>query len=561
MGRRLIVMVLVVGGCLVLPVAASGATVSVTEASDSPNRALVDFRADPAEANRLTASVPGESGEFFDLRLLDEAAAIQPGPGCSGGGAVGVAVDCQVRKPVAPIPSFCTKLGCVPAPGTGWKVEMRFALGDGGSHLDAGLIPDFPPTPNGASPRIAITVLPGAGADQVTTAGGDDVIESSPGADTIQTGAGEDTVRGGPTADGADVVDLGLDRNHADYRERTASVIYKANDLADDGGLGEGDRLLNVRDFQAGSGDDLLEGGGVPAFHVLDESLGGGPGADLIIGGAGNDNLWGGPGNDSVFGQEGEDHLYETLVITEGPLSGNDVLDGGAGPDTISASYGDDRVSAGDDQDRVELGPGSDQADAGGGEDLVRGEAGDDTIRGGAGDDRLVGDDGRDVLFGDAGADRLLAGVVVTFLWDRYFIYSGGPLEGVRDSVDCGAGRDDAAGVDRTDQPSGCEDAVRLTRLQLLPATFALRGAAEILYEARVRGWVSISGPGVQPERQHDAAHGEELGARFLVKPVGRAKQTLRRHGRVKLRVTLTLRPDTGGKVVRHRWVRIRRNP
>jgi Tol biopolymer transport system component len=65
--------------------------------------------------------------------------------------------------------------------------------------------------------------------------------------------------------------------------------------------------------------------------------------------------------------------------------------------------------------------------------DLVHGFAGDDTIEGRAGDD---------ALFGGPGADRLLA------------------RDGLRDSVDCGPGRDLAV-VDRRDVVRGCE---RVTR-------------------------------------------------------------------------------------------------
>jgi Ca2+-binding RTX toxin-like protein len=560
MRRGWLGVVVAVCGWMALPGAAFGATVSVAESGGTPNLALVDFRADPAEANRLKATVAGDNGEFLDLRLVDEGAVIDPGPGCSGGGAVGVAVDCQVRKPVAPtLSSVCTKFGCQPTFGTGWKVELHFALGDGGSRLDASTIPDLPSTANGGTPPIEITVLPGDGADQITTAGGDDLIESSLGVDTIRTGNGGDTVRGGTAPDGADDVDLGPGYNSADYSKRSATVIYKGNALADDGGLGEGDKLLGVTFFSGGSGDDLLDGGEAPAPFEFDESLGGGPGADLILGGPGANNLVGGPGNDSVFGLGGEDHLYDTLAPEEGPLSGNDILDGGPGLDTIFASYGDDRVSGGDDPDRVELGPGNDQVDAGAGTDLVRGEAGDDTIAGGAGDDRLVGDDGHDVLLGEGGEDRLLAGVVVTRLWNDSFLYSAGPLEGVPDTVDCGPGSDDAAGVDRTDQVSGCEAAIRLSRLELLPATFPQHGLTQTYYEARVPGWVSISGPGVRRAKHRDPAQGQESGTLIFVKPVGRALRTLHRRGRVRVRLKVVLRPASGGKIVRSRWVRIKR--
>jgi Ca2+-binding RTX toxin-like protein len=79
--------------------------------------------------------------------------------------------------------------------------------------------------------------------------------------------------------------------------------------------------------------------------------------------------------------------------------------------------------------------------------DRLRGRAGDDVLRGGAGDDHL---------YGGAGNDRLIGG-------GGHNVYSGGSgrdtiraRNGVRDRIDCGAGRDIAT-VDRHDRVKGCE--------------------------------------------------------------------------------------------------------
>jgi hypothetical protein len=73
-----------------------------------------------------------------------------------------------------------------------------------------------------------------------------------------------------------------------------------------------------------------------------------------------------------------------------------------------------------------------------GGNDTLLGRGGADVVRGGAGNDTLVGGPGRDTLLGGPGNDVLQA------------------RDGVRDVVDCGAGKD-VATVDRVDRVIGCE--------------------------------------------------------------------------------------------------------
>jgi hypothetical protein len=89
----------------------------------------------------------------------------------------------------------------------------------------------------------------------------------------------------------------------------------------------------------------------------------------------------------------------------------DDVLSGGPGPQSIRGHGGDDRL---------------------------RGAAGDDCVIGNLGDDRLDGGADRDVLRGGKGGDVLRS------------------LDGVRDRISCGRGRDRAR-VDRIDRLEGCE--------------------------------------------------------------------------------------------------------
>jgi Tol biopolymer transport system component len=100
---------------------------------------------------------------------------------------------------------------------------------------------------------------------------------------------------------------------------------------------------------------------------------------------------------------------------------------------------------------------GPDYLPGGGGNDTIQGLAGNDTILGGAGDDRLFGGPGNDVIDGGPGEDTI----------------SGGPgndtvraADGVKDTVDCGPGRDHAT-VDAIDVVKNCE----LVTVAAAPAT------------------------------------------------------------------------------------------
>lgn len=93
---------------------------------------------------------------------------------------------------------------------------------------------------------------------------------------------------------------------------------------------------------------------------------------------------------------------------------------------------------------------GSDSIEAGDGRDLARGRAGDDCLAGGSGRDVVRGGTGEDVLSGGAGGDRMRS------------------VDGARDHVRCGAGRDRVA-VDRHDVVAGsCETVAQASRSALL---------------------------------------------------------------------------------------------
>jgi Ca2+-binding RTX toxin-like protein len=560
--RRHLIGILSACAALAVPSSAVGATVEVLQTTGETNKAELVFTATAGEGNQLTVAVAGESSDTYDIRLLDTAANVAPGTGCSGGGAPGVPVRCALHKPVPQQYSTCVKTFCIPFIGSAWDVRMRFSLGDAGSLLDAGSIPNPPPTvpPNSltAASPIPITVTPGAGNDTVITAGGADVVRASAGNDRVRTGEGADEFLGGPAPDGADDVDPGGGVDTVDYSERSSTVLYSADGAANDGAPGEGDNLVDAEAFFSGSGDDVLKGGGARGGTFPVDHLFGAAGDDVVIGGSGNDLLGGGTGSDRTLGGGGNDRIFDVPGSRSGVDGGDDKASGGAGDDEIALGLDDDVGRGGAGNDVLTLGPGADIGSGGPGKDILYGERGDDSLAGGGGGDQLVGNQGVDRLFGGDGGDGILSGAVVESIWSGgRFAHSPGPLDNRPDHVDCGAGRD-RAGVDRTDFQSGCESTVRLSMLELLGVVQARhRAAAQLWYEVRSPGVILISAPGLKNKRIHEDARYYDYPGQLPLHPTGQAKQELRRGGHVKLTLKLVFKPANGGKITRSLTVRL----
>jgi hypothetical protein len=341
---------------------ATAATVELHESQGlDPHSVQLEFKAASGEGNRLTVSIVGESSDYYDVRLVDSAAILEPvGSGCSGGGAPGTALSCTLHKPAwAQMVPCGGKFGCPTVPGSQWDVSMRFVLGSAESHFDAGAMA----RPAGSvAPPIPMTIVTGPGNDRVITSDTKDVVEASAGDDFVRTGAGEDTFMGGAAADGADDVDLGTGIDLAEYKERSTRILFQSDDLANDGALGEGDKLIGGEEFESGSGDDFLLGSPVAAIVDL---MGGGPGNDTLRGGRGQgeDLLAGGPGRDRIYGAEGADLL--------GGSQGSDQIYGGSGGDEINGWTGNDIVRGGAGPDEIELGDGTDRGVGGKGPDDI----------------------------------------------------------------------------------------------------------------------------------------------------------------------------------------------
>lgn len=110
-------------------------------------------------------------------------------------------------------------------------------------------------------------------------------------------------------------------------------------------------------------------------------TLGGGSGADTIIGtdspdlirGAkGADRVWAGAGNDTVYGEDGDDSIL-----------------GGNGGDYIVGGIGNDALQGGIGRDAIEGSEGNDSILGGNGADTLYGQTGNDTLVGGLGTDLM----------------------------------------------------------------------------------------------------------------------------------------------------------------------------
>ncbi|WP_073957182.1 bluetail domain-containing putative surface protein [Thalassospira sp. TSL5-1] len=136
---------------------------------------------------------------------------------------------------------------------------------------------------------------------------------------------------------------------------------------------------------------ELIDGTimGSSGADILDNGDAGGAffgygGNDTITGGTGNDTLMGGEGNDSLAGDSGND-----VLLGE---EGNDTLTGGAGVDTLMGGAGDDRFFIDGDGDTLIGGDGKDRFYLTSAADLANGLtlSGDGTSVGNTGQDRLI---------------------------------------------------------------------------------------------------------------------------------------------------------------------------
>ena len=355
------------------------------------------------------------------------------------------------------------------------------------------------------------------------------------------------------------------------------------------------------------AGDDTLSG--APGVTGLDggpgnDKLTGGEGRDTLYGGDGNDELKGLGGSDELYGEAGDDVVSGDSH--KAPAA--DVIDGGPGIDRIDQDWNDlsgtlvtltlgggaddGRPGEGDDVRGVEkvlsFNPvaygGTDGADrievvqvdrastlaGGAGDDFLKTSDGADTIDGGAGADTIDAGYNDDTIVGGPGPDRI-AGDHPTGECGIYWCkYPAGndtidARDGEKDSVTCGFGTD-TVNADPIDTVAGdCETvngrggkgrgddgkgggsdglAVKATRSKL---------RAALAKGLRVR----VTAPGPGKLRATATAKGKRVAARsrsaksagkttVTLKFTARAKRSLRRAKRAKLKIAVRFTPRNG---------------
>jgi Ca2+-binding RTX toxin-like protein len=162
-------------------------------------------------------------------------------------------------------------------------------------------------------------------------------------------------------------------------------------------------------------------------------------------------------GPDLIVANHGSDDLTVLLRREPGICRGREArpITGTAGADALQGDNDVDlmRGLGGDDQVFGESS--GDCLYGGGGDDCMLNRSGGDLIDGGPGKDRIYGGlpefrrrRGRDTIIGGPGRDSIHAG-------DANDLVRA--VDGERDNVDCGGGKEDVAYVDRRDRVVGCE--------------------------------------------------------------------------------------------------------
>lgn len=240
------------------------------------------------------------------------------------------------------------------------------------------------------------------------------ILRGNDGNDTLNGLDGNDVLDGGF---GTDILNGGAGIDTADYSSRTHHLVLDLDGVADDGAVGEKDRIgTDIENINGGAGNDKIYGNAV---------------ANVLKGGAGNDVLDGGLGKDGLYGGLGIDTAsYSTRTVAVVIDLDGVADDGAAGEkDLISADI--ENLTGGSAADTI---TGNAKAN------VLRGGAGNDLIYGGAGNDTLHADAGADKLYGQDGNDTLYAR----------------STPGVKDLLDGGTGTDRAQ-VDALDQKTSVE--------------------------------------------------------------------------------------------------------
>jgi Ca2+-binding RTX toxin-like protein len=200
---------------------------------------------------------------------------------------------------------------------------------------------------------ISITLQGGAGNDRLTGSAGDDQLLGGADDDVLIGGAGSDRLFGDDgndrliwnAGDGSDLAEGGdgsdtlevNDGNDAQTLTITANGTRVRIDGIDSAPFNIDAGTIENIVINANGGDDhITAGNGLSTLVQL--TLDGGAGNDVIVGGDGADILLGGDGNDSITGGRGNDLALLGAgddAFIWNPGEGSDVVEGGSGTDTM----------------------------------------------------------------------------------------------------------------------------------------------------------------------------------------------------------------------------------
>ena len=325
-------------------VPAHAATVSLRPGPvvDEQRLDIVEFAADPGEANDVTATVtrigPDRQGSDTLVTLVDPGATLRVARGCAPVDAH--TVRCRTeevgelrialadRDDRAAVRSVSADQFIYEARIDGGEGDDLLATNDGG-YLSGG------PGDDALIGSAAYDVLDGGPGDDrlagggygdfMTGGSGDDVLFGGPGNDDLIGGdadeggaqagqdrlfgeAGNDTLDDGddstqPASIGPDLIDGGTGTDSVDsYRHRTTGVLVDLRSPAPNGQPGESDTLRSIETVIGGAGPDVLIGD--DGRNWLD----GRDGRDLVAGRGGADRIFGWD-RDAIAGDDGDDDL------------------------------------------------------------------------------------------------------------------------------------------------------------------------------------------------------------------------------------------------------------
>lgn len=207
---------------------------------------------------------------------------------------------------------------------------------DANETITPGLVSPTVTTAGGSAPGAAGDILNGGGGnDTLAGGGGDDQMFGEAGDDRMiwNNGDGTDLMEGGDGADTAEV-NGGSGGETFTITANGARVRFdRLNPTPFSLDIGTTERLV----LNAGGGNDTVSATGNLAA-LIQITVDGGAGNDIILGSNGADFLLGGDGDDFVDGQQGNDTAFMGVgddVFQWDPGDGSDVVEGQAGFDRL----------------------------------------------------------------------------------------------------------------------------------------------------------------------------------------------------------------------------------